>query len=311
MSASGLQIGLALGSGIARGWAHIGVLRALERNGFKPDIVCGTSIGALVGGAYLGGQLDQLEEWATHLNKLRLSRFFDLQLGRGGLIAGGRQIAQIFRPDFRDCLIENLPMRFACVTTEFGTGHEVWLQKGNLLEAVRASYALPGVFPPVRIDGRWLLDGALVNPVPTSLCRALDARIVIAVNLNAAAVGTSTIATESQGGSADEQALASKINGFPGAALVRKCFSRQRDTPTLLNVMASSLNIIQDRLTRSRLAGEPSDVTIAPKIGHIGILQFDRAKESIAAGEEAVEQAIPALKAALRRLTESSQRRFQ
>lgn len=300
MGQSGSRIGLALGSGVARGWAHIGVLRALGRCGIKPDIVCGTSIGALIGGVYLGGRLDALEAWARQLTKLRLSRLFDFQLGYGGLIAG-RRIMEIFDPQLRGQLIEALPARFACVTTEYGTGHEVWLQAGNLLEAVRASYALPGLFPPVSIDGRWLLDGALVNPVPVSVCRALGARIVIAVNLNADAFGQSTAEVENDSRPVPPPA-AGAMNGVPGVALVRQRVSRETGAPSLFSVMSSSLNIVQDRLTRSRLAGDPPDVTIAPRLGDIGLMQFDRAEESIAAGEQAVEHAAAALIEALPRL---------
>jgi NTE family protein len=306
VTVSDLHIGLALGSGVARGWAHIGVLRALERSGIKPQIVCGTSIGALVGSTYLAGYLDDLENWARRVNKLRLSRMFDFQFGRGGLIAG-RRIIESFPQEVRDRQIEDLPARFACVTTELGTGHEVWLQRGNLLDAVRASYALPGVFSPVRIDGRWLLDGALVNPVPVSVCRALGARLVIAVNLNADAFGGGMVETEDEIGLDDGAAAAAVIagqsNGLRGAAIVRQLFTRRTtDEPSLFGVMASSLNIVQDRLTRSRLAGDPPDVTVAPKLGNIGLMEFDRAEESIAAGEQALEAILPALKDAMRRL---------
>jgi NTE family protein len=300
MKPCGSKIGLALGSGVARGWAHIGVLRALERRGIKPDIICGTSIGALIGGVYLGGRLDQLEEWARQLNKVRLSRLFDFQLGYGGLIAG-RRIMQIFDRELRERMIEDLPGRFACVTTEHGTGHEVWLQNGNLLDAVRASYALPGLFPAVKIDGRWLLDGALVNPVPVSVCRALGARIVIAVNLNADPYGEEMF--EPGDGNAEvKQTIGTTSFNLPGSALVRALFSRDSDAPSMFSVMSSSLNIVQDRLTRARLAGDPPDVTIAPKVGDIGLMQFDRAAESIAAGERATEMGARALTDALRRL---------
>jgi NTE family protein len=308
MTPSTYPIGLALGSGVARGWAHIGVVRALERLGIKPEIVCGTSVGALIGGVYLGGRLAELEAWARRLNKLRLSRLFDLQFGHGGLIAG-RRILDAFHPDLRDRHIEHLPAKFACVTTELGSGHEVWLQTGNLLDAVRASYALPGVFPPVCLDGRWLIDGALVNPVPVSVCRALGARLVIAVNLNADAFGRAmpdAPCDSEASNSADEQELVDGLNGSRSAAVVRQLFSRRNHAPSMLSVMASSLNIVQDRLTRSRLAGEPPDVTITPKLGDIGLLQFDRAAESIAAGEQAVEEVTPALKEAVRRLPRAS-----
>lgn len=300
MKPCGSKIGLALGSGVARGWAHIGVLRALERRGIKPDIVCGTSIGALIGGVYLGGRLDQLEQWARQLNKVKLSWLFDFQLGYGSLIAG-RRIMQIFDPELRERMIEDLPGRFACVTTEFGTGHEVWLQQGNLLDAVRASYALPGLFPAVKIDGRWLLDGALVNPVPVSVCRALGARIVIAVNLNADPFGEEALECE-DGAAVTKQAIGSTSFSLPGSTLVRALFSRDNDAPSMFSVMSSSLNIVQDRLTRARLAGDPPDVTIAPKVGDIGLMQFDRAAESIAAGERATDMAVRALSDAMRRL---------
>jgi NTE family protein len=301
MMRGGLKIGLALGSGVARGWAHIGVLRALEQRGIKPDIVCGTSVGALIGGIYLGGRLDQLEDWARQLNKIRLSWLFDFQLGHGSLIAG-RRIMQIFDQELRERIIEDLPGRFACVTTELGTGHEVWLQSGNLLDAVRASYALPGLFPAVKIDGRWLFDGALVNPVPVSVCRALGARLVIAVNLNADAFGEDeVIAPEDRTGVA-KQTVGSTSFGLPGSALVRALFTRDNDAPSMFSVMSSSLNIVQDRLTRARLAGDPPDVTITPRVGDIGLMQFDRAAESIAAGERATEMAERALSEAMRRL---------
>ena len=295
------RVGVALGSGVARGWAHIGVLRGLERAGISPAIISGTSIGALIGGIYLAGRLDNFELWVRQLNRFRLSRLFDLQLGRGGLIAGQR-VLQVLPPELAEQQIEDLPAQFACVATELGTGHEVWLRKGNLVAAMRASYALPGLFPPVRIDGRWLLDGALVNPVPVSVCRALGARIVVAVNLNTDAFGSCTLDQEDEIGLDSRPGAAGTFASLPGSTLVRQLFSRRSDEPSLFTVMASSMNIVQDRLTRSRLAGDPPDVTVAPKVGHIGLMEFDRAGESIAAGEQAVDQALPVLKEALRRV---------
>jgi NTE family protein len=268
-------------------------LRALDRAGITPDIVCGTSIGALIGGVYLAGRLDVFEAWARRLNKVRLGRLFDFKLGHGGLIAG-RRILRVFDRDLREQMIEDLPRRFACVATEFGTGREVWLQRGNLLEAARASYAMPGVFPPVSLDRRWLFDGALVNPVPVSPCRALGARIVIAVNLNTEVPGYEDA---DQGASCDDAVAANDGNG---AAPDRERVHRPVNAPRLLRVMSSSLQIVQDRLTRSRLAEDPPDVTIAPKLGNIGLMQFDRAGESIAAGECAVEDVLGALNEAVR-----------
>jgi NTE family protein len=294
------RIGLALGSGVARGWAHIGVLRGLERLGIKPDIIAGTSIGALIGGVYLAGRLDGLEAWARNLNKLRLTRMFDFQLGHGGLI-GGRRIMQIFDNELHDMQIEDLSADFASVCTDLDTGHEVWLQRGNLMTAVRASYALPGLFAPIEVDGRWLLDGALVNPIPVSVCRALGAHVVIAVNLNADVFEPDMPPPPHEVEVGDERALARRLKGLPGADLVRQFFTHSNDEPSMFGVMARSFNIAQDRISRSRLAGDPPDVIVAPRIAHIGLFQFDRADSSISAGEAAVEQSAGAIDEALRR----------
>jgi NTE family protein len=300
MNTSGLKIGIALGSGVARGWAHIGVLRRLAAAGIKPDIICGTSIGALVGGIYLAGWLDSLEAWARDLNKLRLTRLIDLQLGHGGLIAG-RRILELFNDELHDLQIESLPASFACVCTDLYNGHEVWLQSGNMLDAVRASYALPGLFPPVKINGRWLFDGALVNPVPVSVCRALGAHIVIAVNLNTDVFGADRPKPVVEKETAEVRSVLKRARGFAGADILRNLFRQQSDEPSILNVMERSLNIVQDRINRSRLAGDPPDATVAPKLGDVGLLQFDRANDSIRAGEEAADLAVPAIEEALLR----------
>ena len=301
---SRLRLGIALGSGIAWGWAHIGVLRALGRVGIEPDIVCGTSIGALVGGAYVGGWIDPLEAWARELTRVGLARLLDIQLGHGGLIAE-RRIVNIFDDGKTERLIQNLSKRFASVCTDLDTGHEVWLQQGNLFDAIRASCALPGVVPPVSVDGQRLLDGAIVNPVPVSACRALGATLVIAVNLNAdiSEPGFSTAAGDLAAG--EESVILSRMKNLPGTELVRQLFSRWNGEPSILGVMARTMNIVQDRISRSRLAGDPPDVTIAPKLGHIGIFQLERARESIEAGEAAVAEVVPLLKDGLRRFRAS------
>jgi len=294
------RVGIALGSGVARGWAHIGVLRVLADAGIEPDVVCGTSIGALIGGAYVGGWIAGLETWALELTKVGLARLLDFKLGHGGLIAG-RRIVSLFDNGTTEHLIERLPKRFASVCTDLDTGHEVWLQRGNLFDAIRASSALPGVVPPVRIDGQRLLDGAIVNPVPVSVCRALGANLVVAVNLNSdvSVAGTLTAASELE--AAEERAILNRMKSLPGAELLRQLFSRWNDEPSILGVMARTMNIVQDRITRSRLAGDPPDVTIEPRLASIGIFQFDRARECIAAGEAAAELAIPALQEILKR----------
>ena len=300
----GPAIGLVLGSGAARGFAHIGVMRALQAHGIVPDIIVGTSMGALVGGCYATNQLDALEDWARSLTRRRLISYLDVTIGGSGII-GGARLAHRLEDSIGDVAIEDLPVRFAAIATEIGTGHEVWLTRGSLILAMRASYALPGIFPPVHLGGRWLADGALVNPVPVSAARALGARLVIAANMDADRFGRgATIA--SHGAEADD---AQPLPGAParanGLSRLRKMFSAEhalkRDIvgggtrPSFSTVMIESFNIMQDRLTRMRLAGDPPDIHITPRIASIGFLDFHRAAETIAIGRSATERAIESI----------------
>lgn len=315
---SGLKIGLALGSGAARGWAHIGVLRALEESGIEPDIICGTSIGAAVGAAYLTDQLDELQAWAQKMGWRGMLGIIDLTFRRGGLVAAEKAFER-FHNERTDVRIEDLPLAFASVATDLSTGREIWLRDGPLLPAVLASAAMPGLFPAVRHDGRWLVDGALVNPVPVSLCRALGADVVVAVNLNSelSPLGRPNAKAEARrepvtaGGDAVSPTF-SHLTGQISTWLGRKPSRRTRfladqldhsrtQIPNALEVMAGSIDIMQDRITRSRLAGEPPDVLIAPRLAHIGILEFDRAAEAVEIGHAAASMLRPSIELALRR----------
>lgn len=291
-----LKIGLALGGGAARGWAHIGVLRALHKAGIKPDIIAGTSIGAVVGACEIAGQLDELETFARDLTRRRVLGFLDFNLSGTGLITGHR-LGERLRQQLGNTAIEELPRRFTAVATEIGTGHEVWLSRGNLVDAVRASYALPGVFRPVKVDGRWLFDGALVNPIPISVCRALGARYVIAVNLNIDISNRGTISNVNQmPGSDQEMEDTPPVTGNNGIA-VRRLLQRQilgkgEDVPGISTVMMDAFNIVQDRIARSRLAGDPPDSMISPRLQGIGLFDFHRADELIARGEAAAKREV-------------------
>ena len=291
-----LKIGLALGGGAARGWAHIGVLRALHKAGIKPDIIAGTSIGAVVGACEIAGQLDELETFARDLTRRRVLGFLDFNLSGTGLITGHR-LGERLRQQLGNTAIEELPRRFTAVATEIGTGHEVWLSRGNLVDAVRASYALPGVFRPAKVDGRWLFDGALVNPIPISVCRALGARYVIAVNLNIDISNRGTISNVNQmPGSDQEMEDTPPVTGNNGIA-VRRLLQRQilgkgEDVPGISTVMMDAFNIVQDRIARSRLAGDPPDSMISPRLQGIGLFDFHRADELIARGEAAAKREV-------------------
>lgn len=288
-------IALALGGGAARGFAHIGVIRTLVAKGFKPDIIAGTSIGALVGGCYAAGKLDEIEQWARSLTRRRLFSYLDVSLGGLGLISGTR-LFETLSEAIGDVRIEALPLRFAAIATEIGTGHEIWLTRGRLTDALRASYALPGIFPAVQVGDRWLMDGALVNPVPVSAARALGARIVIAVNVNTDMFGRGT--TIQDYGAAEvepieEEAANRGVLGMFGAEKnARRRFFGTAGRPGLSNVMIEAFNVMQDRITRARLAGDPPDVMINPRIGRIGLFDFHRAEEAIAIGAEATEKAL-------------------
>lgn len=306
-------IGLALGGGMARGFAHIGVIKTLEKYGIRPNIIAGTSIGALVGGCYLAGKMPELEEWARSLNRFRILSYLDLRVKSAGLI-GGRRLTYLLEDHFGDMVIEDFPYPFAAVAADLATGHEVWLRHGRVTEALRASFALPGVFPPVLFGNRHLVDGALVNPCPISVCQAQGARMTIAVDLHADMIGKAVKPGNNFQTVAgfdvfnENDVPADKQEQFLKNPLSSKLFSREPASPSLFGVMVSALGIMQDRLTRSRLAGDPPDVHIKPAIGHIGMLEFERADELIRLGAEACERLMPEILAGIKLFIPPTQR---
>lgn len=271
------RIALALGGGAARGWAHIGVLRALDEAGVKIGMIAGTSIGALVGGCYLAGKLDELEEFARSLTMRRIAGLLDLTIGGGGLF-GGMRLTKRMQEHLEGLRVENLEHPFIAVATELRTGHEVWIHQGDLVTALRSSYALPGIFEPVQCNGRTLIDGALVNPVPVSVCRAYEQALVVAVNLNYDLFGRSAVV---------------KHAASPHAGSAPTMESAPR--PGLPGVMVQAFNIIQDRISRSRLAGDPPDLMLHPRINDIGLSEFHRASEAIDRGYQETRARIPEL----------------
>jgi NTE family protein len=300
------KIGIALGGGAARGWAHIGVLRTLIEAGFEPDIVAGTSIGAVAGACYVTDRLDALQDFASSLTRRRVFGFLDFNFGGSGLLTGQRLSTRL-QDHLQEFTIEQLERKFVAVATELGTGHEIWLNKGSLVNALKASFALPGIFRPVQINGRWLIDGALVNPIPVSVCRALGARIVIAVNLNSDVFGKGSVIHDQEAYADPLAAIEdARLPGSNGRAAVhllhRQIFGRGNGAPGISSVMMDAINITQDRIARSRLAGDPPDVTISPKVGGIGLFDFHRATEAIELGALAAAKQIEELKHVVRAL---------
>jgi NTE family protein len=310
-------IGLALGGGAARGFAHIGIVKTLIAHGIVPDVVVGTSIGAVVGGAYAAGHLDRLEEWARSLQPRNILGYLDIRLNGSGLI-GGTKLAAELEMAMGQNLIEDLPIKFATVATEVRTGHEIWLTHGSMVDAMRASYALPGIFQPVFVGDRWLVDGALVNPVPVSAARAFGAEIVIAANLSSDVFAHSTtIYAHGPNPAVTLAATPEVLDPAPPKRGLGKLFSAERAVkreffgsagrPGISTVMVDAFNIMQDRITRARLAGDPPDLLISPRVGQIGWFDFHRADDLIAHGARAAERAIESIQEAIQILAPASE----
>jgi NTE family protein len=270
-------IALALGGGVAKGWAHIGVLRALDEHKIPVRMIAGTSIGALVGGCYLAGKLDELEEFARNLTKKRIFGLLDFHLGGNGLL-GGLKLDQKLKTHLDHITFADLPKPFVCVASEIRTGHEIWLSSGSLVNAMRASFALPGVFEPVVCNNRLLVDGALVNPVPVSVCRAYEQMAVVAINMHYDHFGRAAVVRHDAGPTEKER----QESGAPSLGIMDRS-QRLGITGT----MVEAFNIIQDRISRAKLAGDPPDLAIHPKLGNIGLTEFHRADELIQIGYEA------------------------
>jgi NTE family protein len=295
------RIGLALGSGASRGWSHIGIIKALSRQGIEPDVICGTSVGAIIGASYAAGNMQKLEDWVLSSSRSDVLKFFEVKVPQSGLVDTRR--LSWFLHNYvaaEDRSIEGLGCKFAAIATDLDTGREVWLTEGGLADAVRASMAMPGLFPAVRVGGRWLVDGGLVNPVPVSVCHALGADIVIAVNLNAGIVGKrGTGAAKKDDKTKEEQPVSAEEGGFlrnfkqqaiEYSSSIFPNRESKNEAPGLFYAIANSINIFQDRITRSRLAGDPADVVLSPQVSRIGMLEFHRAKEAIEEGERCVEE---------------------
>lgn len=291
------KIGLALGSGAAKGWAHIGVIQALAEMGIAVDVVAGCSVGALVGAAYATHRLNSLARWVSGFHHWDVIRLMDLSWQRGGLLRGDRVFNQV-RHIVRTQRIEECAIRFGAVTTNLSTARELWLTEGDLHLAIRASCSMPGLLAPVRFNEYWLVDGAVVNPVPVSLARALGADIVIAVDLqhnaslNQDDMFHDNILSVTQATSEAEPAAAPmnwqrRLRQRLSMGLHR---SKTYRAPSAMEIMSSSIQVLENRLKMHRMAGDPPDVILQPQCGQIATLDFHRAQEAIAAGRLAVEK---------------------
>jgi len=309
------RIGLALGSGSARGLAHLGVIRALEEAGIKIGFVAGTSIGALIGAAYASGRLDSMVSTFQKFNWMKTAAFFDVVFPKSGLIDGAK-VGELVRTHINSEVIESLPIPFCAVATDIQTGDEVVICQGDVIEAVRASISVPGIFTPVRSNGRLLVDGGLVNPVPVSVARSMGADIVIAVDLNHQIVTGKNLKPLT----ADKVANETSRLSHPRSRRLGDCFRSMRElrqkllaedtpsaeqfnswlsaepVPNIFELLLASVNIMETSITQSRLAIDKPDLTIRPPLGEIRFLEFGRAEEIISIGYNSAREQLKSLR---------------
>ncbi|MEH0832698.1 patatin-like phospholipase RssA [Pectobacterium cacticida] len=285
------KIGVALGSGAAKGWAHIGVLNALTEMGIVVDVVAGCSIGALVGAAYATDQLSSMERWVRAFSYWDVIRLMDLSWQRGSLLRGDRVFNSV-KSLLQITQIEDCKIKYGVVTTNLSTGRELWLTKGDLHQAMRASCSMPGLLSPVRFNDYWLVDGAVVNPVPVSLARAMGSDIVIAVDLqhDASLNHQDLLSIKPVSSSINAKNVPHGWRSKIRERLRRGHRSPVENTPTAMEIMSTSIQILENRLTMTRMAGDPPDVLLRPRCPQIATLDFHRAQEAIKAGYKAVEK---------------------
>lgn len=289
------KIGLALGSGSARGWAHIGVIEALTKSGVEIDCIAGTSIGAVVGAVFASGNLDNLKEVVLQFDWKQILGFLDVVFPKSGLI-DGKKVTDFLRHHVQEKAIEDLATPFCAVSTNLADGQEVVIRKGDLIEAVRASISVPGIFTPVKKDGMVLIDGGLVDPVPVSVVRSMGADQVIAVDLNSDIVSrrgsgrTSPSIHPDKGPGRIVQSkvlaeLNKKVSALRQQAMAQAGQWLSRDPmPNIFEVLQESIHIMEARITETRLRLDPPDLLIQPNLGHIKLMEFNRAQEAIDAG---------------------------
>ncbi|PWC20763.1 patatin-like phospholipase RssA [Brenneria roseae subsp. roseae] len=286
-----VKIGLALGSGAAKGWAHIGVINALTELGVRVDIVAGCSVGALVGAAYATHNLAVMERWVSGFGYWDVIRLMDLSWQRGGLLRGDRVFNNV-KHLLRTQQIEECAIKFGAVTTNLSTGRELWLTKGDLHQSIRASCSMPGLLSPVWFNGYWLVDGAVVNPIPVSLARAMGADVVIAVDLqqDASLNHQDLLSVKPMAAEGDADIEPNDWRSKIRERLLRGRRHRTKVSPTAMDIMSTSIQILENRLKMTRMAGDPPDVLLRPYCPQIATLDFHRAQEAIDAGRQAVEK---------------------
>ncbi|MFH1850745.1 MAG: patatin-like phospholipase family protein [Candidatus Neomarinimicrobiota bacterium] len=294
------KIGLARGSGSARGWSHIGVIQALEEHRVPIDCIAGTSIGAFVGAVYATGGIESLREFALGMNWKMVLSYFDVVFPKSGFL-DGKKVHELFsmHTNARTFADFRIPLRM--VSTDLNTGRAVILDSGNIIESIRASVSVPGVFTPVRRGKQLLVDGGLVNPVPVDVARAMGAEVVIAVDLNTGLVGRRkqerpVIQDDEDGDGfieelqhSSNELVAKLARSYGGAEkMIRdkigSWFDREDPKPNILEIMGMTIDIMEEQIARVNLTLNPPDILIRPRLGDLNMFDFDEAERAINEG---------------------------
>lgn len=305
-------MGLVLGSGSSRGWAHIGAIEALEASGIPIDIVVGSSVGSYVGALYACGSLASLKDFVLRMDGKKVFSYFDVVFPRSGLLDGTRKVKELFSMHTDVENFADLDIPVAMVATDLKKGVKVVLKSGNIMEALRATMSIPGLFAPVRIKERWLVDGGLVDPVPVGVAKAMGADVVIAVDLNSGMVSRREVREQvrmMEQNKVEEPVfqneLLQKLSDYYDSAeasfktKISDLFHQESATPDIIDTVMTSINIMQERITRINLAVEPPDILIQPRLGELKMMDFDKVAHAIAEGHSGVVERIEDIQALL------------
>jgi NTE family protein len=311
------KVGLVLGSGSSRGWAHIGAIEALEESQVPIDFIVGCSVGSYVGALYACGSLKSLKEFVLRMNGRKVFSYFDVVFPRSGLLDGSRKVKELFSMHTSVERFEDLKLPVAMVATDLKRGYKVVLASGDIMKALQATMSIPGLFAPVRIGTRWLVDGGLIDPVPVGVAKAMAADVVIAVDLNSGLISRRVVHKQAQLAekTAPEETLSQepeykhellkKIYDYYDSAeasfrtKINELFSREEEIPDIIDTVLTSINIMQERITRVNLAVEPPDILVQPRLADLKMMDFDRVDYTIEEGYLGMMERIEDIKALL------------
>ncbi|ASP40419.1 alpha/beta hydrolase [Bacterioplanes sanyensis] len=299
--ASGKTVALALGSGGARGYAHIGLIEELEQRGYRIVAVSGSSMGAIVGGFYCAGKLQQLKEWCCNLSYLDVLRLVDLSLLSQGAVRGDRVFA-ILRELLEDVQIEQLELPFTAVATDITRKKEVWFQRGDLTQAMRASAAIPSLIAPVPFDSgngksSLLVDGGVLNPLPIIPCVSAHADLIIAVDLNSTTPIPKELHPAEQPSQKQKQDWLDSVISRASEWWDSKTNERASENLSKLEIINQMFEIMQASLSQFKLAGYPPDLLVSMPTEACEMYEFYRANEMIELGRLVAADALDALEA--------------